>query len=151
MNWNAARRSILLLACLGAAAGAHAEGSKGHRVVFQVDTADPATMNLTLNNATNVVDHYREKNEEVEIDIVAFGPGLNMYRVDKSAVADRIKHFADYSFPSKIQFSACGNTKAAMEKAEGHPVELLPQATVVPSGVVQIMERQERGWSYVRP
>ncbi len=38
-----------------------------------------------------------------------------------------------------------------MEKAEGHPIPLLPQATIVPSGVVQIMERQEQGWSYVRP
>ena len=119
--------------------------------MFQVDTADPATMNLTLNNATNVVDHYRAKNEAVEIDIVAFGPGLAMYRADKSTVADRIAHFAESGFPSKIQFSACNNTKTAMEKAEGHPIPLLPQVTIVPSGVVQIMERQEQGWSYVRP
>lgn len=147
-----ARRVILLAMLTGLAApAAAADAGKGHRVVFQVDTSDPATMNQTLNNATNVVDHYRAKNEEVEIDIVAFGPGLNMYRADKSPVADRIKHFADYGFPSKIQFSACNNTKTAMEKAEGHAIELLPQSTVVPSGVVQIMERQEQGWSYVRP
>lgn len=147
-----ARRLILfLLAGLAAAPALAAEERKGHRVVFQVDTADPATMTLTLNNATNVVDHYRARNEEVEIDIVAFGPGLAMYRADTSTVADRIAHFADYGFPSKIQFSACNNTKTAMEKAEGHAITLLPQATVVPSGVVQIMERQEQGWSYVRP
>lgn len=124
---------------------------KVHHVVFQVDAADPAIMNLTLNNATNVIDYYRDKHEEVEIDIVAFGPGLNMYRADKSSVGDRIKHLADYGFPSKVQFSACNNTKTAMEKAEGHAITLLPQATIVPSGVVQIMERQEQGWSYVRP
>jgi len=146
------RRPILfLLAGLAAAPVSAAETGRGHRVVFQVDTADPATMNLTLNNATNVVDHYRAKNEAVEIDIVAFGQGLAMYRADKSTVADRIAHFAESGFPSKIQFSACNNTKTAMEKAEGHPIPLLPQVTIVPSGVVQIMERQEQGWSYVRP
>ena len=146
------RRPILfLLAGLAAAPVSAAETGRGHRVVFQVDTADPATMNMTLNNATNVVDHYRAKNEAVEIDIVAFGPCLAMYRADKSTVADRIAHFAESGFPSKIQFSACNNTKTAMEKAEGHPIPLLPQATIVPSGVVQIMERQEQGWSYVRP
>ncbi|AIQ92506.1 MULTISPECIES: hypothetical protein [Methylobacterium] len=146
------RRPILfLLAGLAAAPVSAVETGRGHRVVFQVDTADPATMNLTLNNATNVVDHYRAKNEAVEIDIVAFGPGLAMYRADKSTVADRIAHFAESGFPSKIQFSACNNTKTAMEKAEGHPIPLLPQVTIVPSGVVQIMERQEQGWSYVRP
>ncbi|MCE4226478.1 hypothetical protein HCU64_22275 [Methylobacterium sp. C25] len=151
MQRPARRLTLFLLACLAAAPASAADGSKQHRVVFQVDTADTATMSLTLNNATNVVDYYRDKNEEVEIDIVAFGPGLAMYRADKSTVADRIAHFADYGFPSKVQFSACNNTKTAMEKAEGHPIELLPQATIVPSGVVQIMERQEQGWSYVRP
>ncbi|KOX53024.1 MULTISPECIES: hypothetical protein [Methylobacterium] len=151
MRQPARRLILLLLAGLAATPVSAAEAGKQHRVVFQVDTADPATMNLTLNNATNVVDYYRAKNEEVEIDIVAFGPGLAMYRADKSTVADRIAHFADYGFPSKIQFSACNNTKTAMEKAEGHPISLLPQATIVPSGVVQIMERQEQGWSYVRP
>ena len=146
------RRPILfLLAGLAAAPVSAVETGRGHRVVFQVDTADPATMNLTLNNATNVVDHYRAKNEAVEIDIVAFGPGLAMYRADKSTVADRIAHFAESGFPSKIQFSACNNTKTAMEKAEGHPIPLLPQVTIVPSGVVKIMERQEQGGSYVRP
>lgn len=127
------------------------EAGKPHRLVLQVDSSDAATINLTLNNAINVIDYYRDKKEEVEVDIVAFGPGLNMYRTDKSNVRDRIKHLSDYGYPFKIQFSACNNTKTAMERAEGHPVELIPEATVVPSGVVQIMQRQEEGWSYVRP
>ena len=38
-----------------------------------------------------------------------------------------------------------------MEKAEGHAVTLLPEATIVDAGVVQLMELQEKGWSYVRP
>ena len=131
---------------------AHAEETgKAHHLVIQVDTNDPATMNLTLNNTTNVIDYYRDKHEDVSVDVVAYGPGLNMLRADKSPVKDRIKHLADYGYPSQIQFSACNNTKTAMEKAEGHPIELLPEATLVPSGVVQIMQRQEEGWSYVRP
>jgi hypothetical protein len=54
-------------------------------------------------------------------------------------------------FPGKIQFSACNNTKQGMEKAEGHSISIVPEATVVPSGVVRLMELQEAGWSYVRP
>jgi hypothetical protein len=38
-----------------------------------------------------------------------------------------------------------------MEKREGHPITIIPQATVVPAGVVRLMELQEQGWSYVRP
>ena len=55
------------------------------------------------------------------------------------------------AFPSKIQFSVCGNTKEGMEKKEGQPITVLSEAVVVPSGVVRLMELQEKGWSYVRP
>jgi intracellular sulfur oxidation DsrE/DsrF family protein len=55
------------------------------------------------------------------------------------------------SFPSSITFSACNNTKQAMEKREGHPITIISQAGLVPAGVVRIMELEEQGWSYVRP
>ena len=122
-----------------------------HRLIIQVNQNDPAVMNLALNNATNVLDYYRAKGEAVDVDIVTYGPGLNMLRADTSPVQDRIKHLKDYAFPSKIQFSACNNTKENMEKKEGHPIAVLAEAVIIPSGVVRVMELQEKGWSYVRP
>jgi intracellular sulfur oxidation DsrE/DsrF family protein len=50
-----------------------------------------------------------------------------------------------------VQFSACNNTKQGMEKTEGKAISVVSDATIVPSGVVRIMELQEQGWSYVRP
>jgi intracellular sulfur oxidation DsrE/DsrF family protein len=125
--------------------------TKTHRLVIQVDQNDPAVMNLALNNATNVIDYYRAKGEDVNVDVVTYGPGLHMLRADTSPVQDRIKNLKDFAFPSKIQFSACNNTKEGMEKKEGHPVTVLSEAVIVPSGVVRLMELQEKGWSYVRP
>jgi len=128
-----------------------AADGKPHRIAIQVDQNDPQVMNLALNNATNVIEHYRVMNEDVEVDIVTYGPGLHMRRADTSPVQDRIKRLKDMVFPGKIQFSACNNTKQGMEKAEGHAISILPDATIVPSGVVRLMELQEQGWSYVRP
>jgi intracellular sulfur oxidation DsrE/DsrF family protein len=125
--------------------------NKLHRVAIQVDQNDPQVMDLALNNATNVIEYYRDKNEDVEIDVVAYGPGLHMLRSDTSPVQDRIKRLKDMVFPGKIQFSACDNTKQGMEKTEGHAISVVPDATVVPSGVAHLMELQEQGWSYVRP
>jgi uncharacterized protein len=124
---------------------------KAHHVAIQIDQNDPQVMNLVLNNATNVIEYYRAKKEEVDIDIVAYGPGLHMLRADTSPVQDRIKRIRDIVFPGKIQFSACNNTKEAMDKTEGSAISILPDATMVPSGVVHLMELQEQGWSYVRP
>jgi intracellular sulfur oxidation DsrE/DsrF family protein len=74
-----------------------------------------------------------------------------MLRADTSPVQDRIKRLKDQVFPGKIQFSACNITKQGMEKTEGHAISILPDASIVPSGVVRPMELQEQGWSYIRP
>jgi hypothetical protein len=133
------------------AAPALAADTKSHRLLIQVDQNDPDVMNLALNNATNVIEYYRTKEEAVDVDIVTFGPGLNMLRADTSPVQERIKHFKELAFPGKIQFSACNVTRQGMEKREGHDISLVSDATPVPSGVVHLMELQEEGWSYVRP
>ena len=123
--------------------------NKAHRLVLQVNTNDPATMNLALNNATNVEQYYKELGQKVEIEIVTFGAGLHMLRDDTSPVKDRISAIAQKS-PS-ISFKACGNTQDNMHKAEHKDIPLVAQATLVKSGVVRVMELQEQGWTYVRP
>jgi intracellular sulfur oxidation DsrE/DsrF family protein len=145
------RLAIAALMSLPLASGSLAADVKSHRVSIQVDQNDPQVMNLALNNATNVIEYYRAKNEEVDVDIVTYGPGLHMLRADTSPVQDRIKRLKELAFPGKIQFSACNNTRQGMEKAEGHAISILSDATIVPSGVVRLMELQEQGWSYVRP
>ncbi len=128
-----------------------AEDSKTHRISIQVDQNDPAIMNLVLNNVTNLMEYYHGRGEQVQIEVVAYGPGLVMLREDKSPVKDRLKRLKEGSFPSSVKFSACGNTKENMEKIEGHTVSIVPQATIVPSGVARLTELQERGWTYIRP
>ena len=145
------RLATAALLSIAFASSALAADAKPHRVTIQIDQNDPQVMNLVLNNTTNVIEHYKAKNEDVDIDIVAYGPGLHMLRSDTSPVQDRIKRLKDMVFPGKIQFSACNNTKQGMEKAEGHAISILPEASVVPSGVVHLMELQEQGWSYVKP
>jgi uncharacterized protein len=148
-------RSIVVALAVGllTLGGAHAQTGKPHRVAIQVDQNDPAVMNLALNNAANIMEYYRDKNEDVEVEVVAYGPGLNMLRADTSPVKDRIAQIAnaDATFPAKIVFSACNNTKQAMEKHEGHAITIIPQAGIVPSGAARLMELQEQGWSYLRP
>ena len=122
---------------------------KTHHLILQVNSNEPAMMNLALNNATNVEQYYKNLGEKVEIEVVTFGPGLHMLRDDTSPVKDRIKAIADKT-PS-ISFKACGNTQDNMHKAENKDIPLVAQATLVKSGVVRVMELQEQGWTYVRP
>jgi intracellular sulfur oxidation DsrE/DsrF family protein len=127
------------------------EQRKVHKIAVQVDQNDPAVMNLTLNNVSNIAEYYQGRGEDVQIEVVAYGPGLNMLRDDKSPVKPRLQALAKESWPAKISFSACNNTKEAMEKQEGHPIVIVPQASLVPSGAVRLSELQEQGWSYLKP
>jgi intracellular sulfur oxidation DsrE/DsrF family protein len=120
-----------------------------HRLILQVNSNEPAMMNLALNNATNVVQYYKDRGENVKIDVVTFGPGLHMLRDDTSPVKARIKAISE-STPS-ISFEACSNTRENMSKTESKEVPLISEAKVVKSGVVRVMELQEQGWTYVKP
>jgi intracellular sulfur oxidation DsrE/DsrF family protein len=145
------RLIIAALLSIAATGGALAAETKTHRIAIQVDQNDPQVMNLALNNANAVIEYYGAKNEDVELEIVTYGPGLHMLRADTSPVQDRIRHLKDMLPAGKIQFSACNHTKQGMEKAEGHAISVMPEAIVVPSGIVRLMELQEQGWNYVRP
>src|ERR1700712_2572763 len=143
--------AVALISMAFNSASPAADAAKPHHIAIQVDQNDPQVMNLALGNANNAIEYYKARNEEVDIDITAYGPGLHMLRADTSPVQDRIKKLKELAFTGKIQFSACNNTKQGMEKAEGHAISILSDATIVPSGVVHLMELQEQGWSYVRP
>ncbi|GLR86545.1 DsrE family protein [Bradyrhizobium iriomotense] len=126
-----------------------ATNKKEHHLILQVNTNDPAAMNLALNNATNVAQYYKDAGEKVKIEVVTFGPGLNMLRDDTSPVKSRIEEMA-LSTP-EVSFKACGNTQERMRKAESKDIPIVRQAEVVKSGVVRVMELQEKGWTYVKP
>ena len=120
-----------------------------HQIAFHVDENDPQLMNMTLNNVKNVTAYFESIGDSVEIQVVVYGPGLHMLRADTSPVADRI---AALSLEIEgLTFAACGNTMKAVERATGQAVELLDEAEMVTSGVVQLVLLQEQGWSYIRP
>jgi len=119
-----------------------------NKLAIHVDENNPQIMNMALNNAANVRAYYDAQGESVEIEIVAYGPGLKMYTED-SPVKDRISAMSLEI--ENLVFSACGNTLDAMEKKSGGKVPLLSEAKVVPSGVVRLMELQGQGYAYVRP
>lgn len=132
---------------LGNVLGAWARSE--HRLALQVNSRDPEAMNLALNNASNVEQYYSGRGEKVQIEIVTFGPGLHMLREDTSPVKDRIRALSERS--SSISFAACDNTRSRMSQTESREIPLVAQATVVASGVVRLLELQEKGWAYVRP
>jgi intracellular sulfur oxidation DsrE/DsrF family protein len=111
------------------------------KVVIQVSDADSGKWNLALNNAKNVQTAFGA--DKVDIEIVAYGPGIGMLKMD-SVVANRI----DESKKSGIAIVACQNTMKAMKLTDA---DMLVNTSYVPSGVVEIIKKQQHGYAYIRP
>ena len=128
--------------------GAFAQGVT-HYVAIHVSEGDPKVMNMALNNARNITAYYESQGDSVVIEMVAYGPGLNMLLEGRSPVADRIATMS-LEFEN-LSFRGCGNTLRKMTEKSGEDLALLEEASIVPSGVVQLVALQEQGYAYIRP
>lgn len=110
------------------------------KVVIQVSDANPAVWNLALNNVKNFQAATKGK---ATIEVVAYGPGIGMLTAD-SEVANRVNDAVD----SGTKVVACGNTMKAKKLTKE---DMNSKVGIVPGGVVEIVERQMDGYSYIRP
>lgn len=123
--------------------------SETHRVAIHVDENDAQRMNMALNNANNIISYYENAGDDVEVQVVTYGPGLHMLRADTSPVAERISTMTMEH--ENLSFAACNNTLTGMQRRAGTDIALLDEANVVPSGAVHLITLQEQGWAYLRP
>jgi intracellular sulfur oxidation DsrE/DsrF family protein len=114
------------------------------KVVLQISDADPTKQTLVLNVASNLIKAYGP--DKVDVEIVAFGPGLRLM-FDDNHNKGRISGLND----SGVRFAACGNTRKKMTKALGKEPSLNGNATVVPAGVVRIVDLVNEGYILVKP
>ncbi len=143
-TWTASlARALWVAVALFAVAGCAQQATKPEKAgfVIQVSDNDPAKWNLALNNAKNVQKDLGA--DKAEVEIVAYGPGLNMLKAE-SEVANRIQD----ALKDGVKVVACGNTMKGMKVTKE---DLVPGVDVVKAGVLEIGEKQRAGWTYIRP
>ena len=140
--------AMALVPLFGRKADAAVE-KKQHKLAIHVDQNDPAVMRLALGNSRNAHELYAAMAENIAIEIVCYSQGVHMLRDDTSPVKEEIK--ALRTKVPQVAFGACNNTKKGMEKREGKTITIIPEATLVPAGVVRLVELQELGYKYVKP
>ncbi len=136
----AAVAAIFLLVGSGEIAQAQPVAQRS-KVVIQVSDGDQAKWNLALNNARNIQADLGATN--VDIEIVAYGPGIGMLKLD-SPVANRV----DEANAAGVKVMACENTMKGQKLTRS---DMLGSVGYVSAGVVEIMQRQQQGWAYIRP
>ena len=132
------RKALLSITLLAMSTGAAIAQNK---VVFQVSDSDVAKWNLTMNNIRNVQQELGA--DKVMIEIVAFGPGIGLLKLE-SPVGQRIAE----ALGQRVQVVACENTMTAQKLTKA---DMLPNISYVPAGVVELMQKQQQGYAYIRP
>jgi len=115
-----------------------------HKVVLQISDMDPSKQTLVLNVATNLQKAYGP--DQVDIEIVAFGPGLRLLFED-NANAGRI----DGLVSNGVRFFACQNTINNMSKIIGEPLKVNKHAASGKGGIVRIKELVDQGYMLAKP
>jgi len=113
---------------------------KTHRILFAVTSPDEMDWNLTIGNIHNLINGL--KPDPWEIEVVAYGPGINLLKAD-STVAKDIAVLQSQG----VKFMACQN---AMRFHHLELKDLIPGANPVPAGIVEVVTKQEQGWIYIK-
>lgn len=137
----AAAGTLLAGAFVSSRALASDKDSRPNKLVIQVSDNDPGKWNLALNNAQNVIQDLGAST--VTLGIVVYGPGIGMLKLD-SPVAPRIAA----ALKGGMQVVACENTLKAQKLTRA---DMLPDIAYVPAGVVELMQKQQQGFAYIRP
>ncbi len=139
--------AILVAATLSLGAFTVQAASKSfakHKIVLQISDPNPFKQTLILNVANNLIKHYGE--DDVAIEIVAFGPGLRLLMTG-NANTNRIEGLSQKG----VTFSACTNTIRNFGKKLGDEPALNSNAKKVKAGIVQILQLIGEGYVLVKP
>lgn len=143
-------KQIMGAALLGmmVATGAFAEGVT-RKIAVHVNQSDPHVMNMALNNVQNLTKYYESQGDTAIVEVVTYGPGINMLIPGNTPVKDRISVMALEM--ENITFSVCQTTLTRMSEKVGEQIVLMSEAKIVPSGAVRLIELQENDYAYLRP
>ena len=111
-----------------------------HKVVVQLNSSDTLVWHGALKNISNL---QTALGASTQIELVAHGAGISILVDGKSTQKAKIAELA----ASGVLFKACENT---IRERKIDRATILPQAATVPSGVAEVVLKQEAGWAYLK-
>ena len=116
-----------------------AQSNPEHRIVFQLTTSDTLSHKALMKQLGNIL----TLSPTSQLEVVCHGPGLSMLVEKSSIVSNKIKDFSEVG----VSFMAC---QFSMKERKVAKEELHSNAIIVPGGILEIIQKQEQGWSYIK-
>lgn len=111
-----------------------------HRIIYDLVSADTADHSTVLRQFNNIL----KEAPDAELEVVCHGPAVYMLVRQKAFFEERMN---DLRVKAKVTFKACANTlrRYGIDKSE-----LIPVAEVVPVSILELSDKQQKGWSYIK-
>ncbi len=110
-----------------------------HRIIFQLTTGDTIAHKQLIKQFSNML----SVSPTTQIEVVCHGAGLDMLVSSKTIVGEKIKHFAEKG----VKFNAC---EFSMKERKVEKSAIHESAGFVKAGIIEIVSKQEQGWSYIK-
>jgi intracellular sulfur oxidation DsrE/DsrF family protein len=144
-------RRILLAGSAVIATATAANANKGDRLidgaVILIDRNDPHVMGHAISYSANLSKHFAEKGLKLQLEVVANGSGIEVFRADKTPLRDPLA--ALRQMVPDIALSMCASSKMIAEAKEQVAIQLIEGATLVPFGIGRVVDLQMKGWAYI--
>lgn len=113
-----------------------------YKVLFHID--ENKKWKLLLANVSNLLDAIDGKSYNVKV--VANAEAVKYY--DPSQNLDRDVNAMKELKAKGVEFIACNNALRTHKIEKSHIINLV---TIVPAGVLELVERQSQGYAYIKP
>jgi uncharacterized protein len=114
--------------------------NKQHKIVFDLNSSDTAVQSSVLRQFNNVL----KAAPNAQLEVVCHGPAVYMLVKTKVLLEDKMNELKG---KGNVTFKVCANS---MKRLNVDKSELISLAEIVPVAVLELSEKQMKGWSYIK-
>lgn len=129
--------TIALLFCMVTFAASAQE--KKLSVVWDLSSADTVVQAAVFRQINNA----KAQVPDLQVEVVFHGQAILAVMNDSTQFAARVKVAKEKG----VTLAVCNNS---LKRLKIDPSKLMPETTVVPSAVVELIKKQAEGWSYLK-
>jgi len=110
-----------------------------HKIIFQLTSGDTTAHKQLMKQFNNIL----SVSPTTKIEVVCHGAGLDMLVSGKTIVEDKIKTLSEKG----VVFNAC---EFSIKERKVDRSKIISVSGFVPAGILEIVSKQEQGWSYIK-
>ncbi len=132
---------ILSIIALYTVVGYSQKGTQAkYKVVIQIASESPDQQKSLFNQLGNI---QKDLGDSVEIEVVVHGPAIGLVMTDQTTQKENIYKYKN----GGVTFAVCENTLRQRNITKD---QILPEMTFVKSAMVELIKKQNEGWSYLK-